>query len=69
MYWFSKPVPWNYGVFSKISNQSVRSQGNESKVTTEDALIKVILKLKVPMNQVTTKNPAFGIFAGSWPVL
>ena len=55
--------------FSNISNRSAALRVTEPKVTTENALIEIILELKVTMNQVVTKNPVLGISAHSWPAL
>ena len=35
---------------------------NESKITAEDELIKIILQLKIPMYQITTKKICFEYF-------
>ena len=40
---------------------------NKSKVTGENTFNEIILKLKLTMDQVKTKNVCFGYFADLWP--
>ena len=38
--------------FQRFQTKADSVSVNETKITTEDALIKVILKLKIPMNHI-----------------